>query len=101
MVGALTLNNKGKITVTNFGSFSPAAGDVYNLFDWSSLVNNGFNSAVTGGDINLPTLTGSLAWDTSQFLTHGLVIVTPEPSRVLLLMLGLLGFGLRRRRRSC
>ena len=101
VVGALTLNNKGKITVTNFGSFSPAAGDVYNLFDWSSLVNNGFNSAVTGGDINLPTLTGSLAWDTSQFLTHGLVIVTPEPSRVLLLMLGLLGFGLRRRRRSC
>ena len=96
--GTLTLNANGQISVTDFTGFTPVAGDVYNLFDWAALTNNSFNAVASGGDLNLPTLSAGMTWNTSQFLTHGILIVTPEPSRVLLVLFGILGLGLRRRR---
>ena len=104
--GALTLNQNGKITVSNFGSYTPAIGDLFNLLDWVSLTANTFNfgsryqDGSENNDLDLPSLSGGLVWDTSLFQSHGVVVVvSPEPGRVMLLLLGLLAmFGRRRRR---
>lgn len=104
--GTLTLNQNGKITVGNFGSYTPAIGDLFNLLDWVSLTANTFNfgsryqDGTENNDLDLPSLSGGLLWDTSLFQSHGVVIVvSPEPGRVMLLLLGLLAmFGRRRRR---
>ena len=104
--GALTLNQNGKIVVSNFGSYTPAIGDLFNLLDWVSLTSNSFNfgsryqDGSENNDLDLPALSGGLLWDTSLFQSQGvLVVVSPEPGRVMLLLLGLLAmFGRRRRR---
>lgn len=106
--GALTLNQYGRVVVSTLGSGSYAGGDVYNLLDWSTITNNGFTvngtpydgSGDTAFDLDLPTLSNGLLWDTSLFLSHGVIFIVPEPSRALLMLLGLLGLALRRRRRS-
>lgn len=105
--GALTLNADGRIVVSNFGSYTPSMGDVFNLLDWVSLVPNTFNfgsryqtGAETSIDLDLPALSDpGLAWDTSRFQSLGVLVVVPEPGRVMLMLIGLLVFGLRRRRR--
>lgn len=105
--GTLNLNQYGRLVVSNFGSYTPTGGDVFNLIDWTTALNsNGFtanavhyNGTGDGGfDLDLPTLGSGLFWDTSLFLSHGTVFVVPEPSRALLLMLGILALFLRRRR---
>ncbi len=101
-----TLGN-GSLVIQSNGYAAPAAGDVFNLFDWTTLMTGNFSvpgANTTGGvygDIDLPTLSGNLQWDLSALSSHGLIGVTtvvPEPGRVLLLLLGLLGICLRRRR---
>ena len=52
----------------------------------------------TFGDLDLPTLTGGLAWDVSAFTSHGIIVVVPEPGRVAFLFFGLFALILRRRR---
>jgi fibronectin-binding autotransporter adhesin len=107
VLGTLTLNSGSAVHVFANGTPSYAAGEVFNLLDWSSLINNGFNNAAgftTGGavgDLYLPDLSltnPGLAWDTSAFTTYGIIVVVPEPSRVFLLLFGLLGLMIRRRR---
>jgi autotransporter-associated beta strand protein len=74
------------------------SGDSWQLIDWSGVAGG---TAPTSGfaTFDLPSLTG-LAWDTSALYTTGVIVVgVPEPSRLLLLMVGLLGLMLRRRRR--
>jgi hypothetical protein len=39
-----------------------------------------------------------MAWDLSAFASHGVVVMVPEPSRAMLLLLGLLSLVWRRRR---
>jgi autotransporter-associated beta strand protein len=91
----LTLNTGGRIAVTNYSGFSPAFGDLFNLLDWGNLNLNTWNPA---SDLNLPSLGVGQSWDTSLFTTHGVIVVVPEPSRALLLLLGLFGLIARRRR---
>ncbi|WP_082408555.1 PEP-CTERM sorting domain-containing protein [Verrucomicrobium spinosum] len=50
--------------------------------------------------LDLPTLSAGLTWDTSLFLDHGTLVVTPEPSRMLLLVAGFSMALLRRRRKA-
>ena len=70
-----------------------------NLFDWAALTPiAGFTPTFANFDFS--GLTTSLNIDFSRFNATGAIVLTPEPSRVLLLLLGLLGFGLRRRRKS-
>jgi hypothetical protein len=64
--------------------------------DWAGLTGT-FNPS--SSDLALPDLSSlSLSWDTSAFASHGVVVTVPEPSRAILLLLGLLGLMLRRRR---
>jgi len=74
-------------------------GDVINLLDWTSLSTTGSTFDPTNAsNFDLPALSSGLTWDTTRFLATGAAAVTPEPSRMLLLMLGLMGLFFRRRR---
>jgi autotransporter-associated beta strand protein len=64
--GALSLG--GPLTLTLAGSFSPTLGQSFDLFDW------GTRSGVFSS-LQLPTLTGSLAWNTNQLYTAGVLSV--------------------------
>jgi hypothetical protein len=110
--GTLTVNSLGDIAVTHTGFLQ--GGEVFNLLDWSSVTGfgatngSGFyvgnrtqdgTAALSVQDLQLATLSSGLFWDTSLFATYGVLVVVPEPSKALFLMLGLLGLMLRRRRR--
>lgn len=100
----------GSVLVTGSIS-SPAYGQVFNLIDWvnASSIQGAFSvgasnfydatSTVSAGDLDLFALGAGFAWDVSAFKNHGILVVVPEPSRALFLLLGLLGLMLRRRRR--
>ena len=105
VTGSLSLTGGSKVTVVANGTPSYNYGQVFNLIDWTSAnmgtfnAGTGFSSGGSFGDFNLDTLGGGLAWDTSAFTSYGILVVVPEPSRMLLLMFGLLGLLFRRRRR--
>ncbi|MCB1212360.1 MAG: PEP-CTERM sorting domain-containing protein, partial [Verrucomicrobiales bacterium] len=113
VMGGLTIDAGGKIVLTNMG-YTPTAGDVFNLIDWVGALTGSFNvggtsynggllrtGAETGTDLDLFELGSDYRWDVSQFNTQGiLVVVTPEPGRMVLLLFGLLGLCVRRRRRQ-
>ncbi len=98
--GSLVLGTgAGTITILDNGysTHGPQLGDVFNLIDWASY-SGSFNAST---DFSLPDLSSSgMSWDTTAFTTYGIIVVVPEPSRVLFLMLGLLGLMARRRRSS-
>jgi fibronectin-binding autotransporter adhesin len=54
-----------------------------------------------GNFTDLPELDGDLRWDTTQLYTQGTlsVVMIPEPSRALLVLIGLFGAVMRRRRK--
>lgn len=113
VAGALTINANRADSAYGMGTVqlflnsytSPMMGDVFNLIDWAGALGGGVFNAGTGfssggahGDFDLPTLTGGLVWDTSAFASYGVVVVVPEPGRVLFLLMGLLALAFRRRR---
>ncbi|WP_395750690.1 autotransporter-associated beta strand repeat-containing protein [Prosthecobacter sp.] len=79
-------------------------GSIFKLLDWST-VGTPDSLAGTGSftlaDLNLSgvALDLNLSWDTSAFTTYGVLVVVPEPSRALLLLMGLALCVFRRRRR--
>ena len=103
--GTLTLTSGGTISIINPGdTYSIVHGDIFNLMDWAFISLGTFDLGGTYraggllGDLDLPTIDAALAWNTALFSSHGILIVVPEPSRALFIMLGLLGLMLRRRR---
>lgn len=110
-----TLLFNGNLTITASG-YTPIGVDTFNLLDWAILGTTTFHSRFSSasytdflfgnGDdflgFDLPDISGSgYGWDISQFTVNGTistVFVIPEPSRALLLMVGLLGLVTRRRR---
>lgn len=106
--GEMKLNQYGRVTVSNFDTYTPVYGDVFNLFDWTTLTAPGFNAGSTqysGGtsafDLQLPNLSAfNLLWDTSLFMSYGTLVVVPEPGRALLMLLGLMALFMRRRRQD-
>jgi autotransporter-associated beta strand protein len=78
---------------------SPQIGHIFNLIDWTTVGTfTGFN---VGTGLVLPDLSSlGLGWDTTAFTSHGIIVVVPEPSRAILLLLGLLGLMMRRRRQT-
>ncbi len=91
----------GTIKVNN-NSATLNAGNIFKLLDWTTVGTldslAGTGSFTTANlDLSSVSLDPGLSWDTSAFTTYGVIVVVPEPSRILLLMLGLFSF-LRRRR---
>jgi len=80
---------------------TPFIGDVFHLLDWSAVGGMNVTGTLTTTDFDFSAagFTGNFAFDTSAFATHGIMVVVPEPSRMLFLILGLLGLVLRRRRK--
>ena len=64
--GALALG--GTLDVNLINSFTPQAGNSFDIFDWSSVTG-------TFSALQLPTLAGALAWNTSQLYTTGVISV--------------------------
>ncbi|MGV3661362.1 MAG: beta strand repeat-containing protein [Prosthecobacter sp.] len=88
--------------VNNGGTY--ALGNIFKLLDWSTLGTNdslaGDGSFTTASNLDLSgiTLGSGLGWDTSAFSTFGVIVIVPEPSRLLFLLPGFAGLLMRRRR---
>jgi|UniRef100_UPI0037852584 autotransporter-associated beta strand protein len=87
----------GGLGVSFANGYTPAFHDVFDLLDWSSI------TGLSAAQLSLPDLASFnllWSWDTSLFASHGVIgiVVVPEPSRVILLMLGLMSLTFRRRR---
>ncbi len=103
-----TAVSAGNVNITFAGSYAPADKDLFDLLDWSNLSGTGTlnneASAIAGlnsSQLDLPSLSGGLAWDTSFWTSHGVIAIymlVPEPSRALLLMTGMAAAIARRRR---
>jgi fibronectin-binding autotransporter adhesin len=103
----LTSLASGNFNITFASGYTPAANDLFDLLDWTNLTGSGSlnneASAISGlslGQLDLPSLSGGLSWDTSFWVSHGVIgiYIVPEPSRALLMLAGLSALMLRRRR---
>lgn len=91
-LGSGTTTFAGTVTINIDGSYTGVVGD---LFD---LTTTNFTGATLG---TLPTLSGGLTWDTSDFISEGILRVVPEPQTITLLMGSLLGLAaIYRKRRA-
>jgi autotransporter-associated beta strand protein len=116
--GSNTLLFNGDLTLSP-SAFTPTSPEVFNLLDWSNLLMaptfasrysaGSYSGYLFGnGDDNLgfdlPDVFGSgLAWDISGFTSNGTIALVavapvPEPSRAILLGIGLAALFTRRRR---
>jgi hypothetical protein len=84
-----------KIDSAFLNGYAPVYGDVFDLLDWTTLTNG--ITGTTNFDFTGVVLDGGLMFNTQLFASNGIIVVVPEPSRALLLMLGLAGLVLRRR----
>lgn len=75
--------------------YTATAGDSFDLFDT-------LNAATAGGLYDFSAAPSGFAWNTSSFLSQGVITLeaVPEPSRALLGLAGFVCVGLRRRRRQ-
>lgn len=107
--GTLGLNAGSTFKVTLQPGYTPQAGDVFNLLDWSSINLDadgaGGNAAFSLNDLDLSEANAALmgqGWylNSSLFLSSGVLYVAmiPEPSRMMFLALGLSTLLMRRRR---
>jgi len=99
--GSLAIGTGVKLRVNGNGMTAFAENDKWRILDWTTLGGSAPTGTFDTALLELPTLTGSLVWDLSSLYTSGIIVVAvPEPSRVLLLVCGLLGLLVRRRRRA-
>lgn len=106
--GDLSLNGNSRFIVDGTG-YSPVLGHMFTLIDWvGSLTLGGFNAGAsrngsgdTGTNLDLPDISSSgYYWQISDMMSEGALTITvvPEPSRALLLLVGVTGMVIRRRR---
>jgi len=109
MVLGSTNTNDKRVVVSLNNLTGVTYGSVFNLMDWSTLGLTHDDSALSAMGAfsvannlqlqDISSISPGLAWDTSLFDSYGIIVVVPEPGRLLFLMLGLLGLLARRRRR--
>jgi autotransporter-associated beta strand protein len=68
LIVANSLTYGGSLVVNNIGS-NPQAGDIFDLFDWTT-------RSGSFGSITLPTLDPGLSWDTSNLSVNGTITVS-------------------------
>lgn len=66
--GNLSLDGTLKVTSTGQSFAIPALGNTFDLLDWGTLIG-------TFSNINLPSLSANLGWDTSKLYTTGVIRV--------------------------
>lgn len=115
ITGMLTLDSDSRVVVSQGPSWAPVSDQSWTLLDWSGVLSlngwsigtnyrSGSDADLNEGNLDLPDLsTYGLGWSISTLLdgsTGGALVITivPEPSRALLLLVGL-GTALLRRRR--
>jgi autotransporter-associated beta strand protein len=101
--GTLALQSNVKLRVNNpNGMTTFAEGDSWKVLDWTTFGGSAPTGTFEASMLELPTLTGLLAWDTSMLYTAGTIgiIQVPEPSRAVLMLLGTMGLMARRRRKQ-
>ena len=104
LTGALSVNSDHATPLFRLANsstpYTAQMGDVFNLLDWTGLgmTFTGTNTSLTAADFDFPSLGADYTFDFSAFSSHGILVVIPEPSRILLLMVGLALVFLRRRR---
>ena len=87
----LTLGTDTNFTFEVLDNYNFSSGDSYDLFNFASIDATNFD--ITKLDIALPTLNSNeLAWNTSSFITDGMVsvIAVPEPSLLQMFGIGLI-----------
>lgn len=93
----LSLNSNSNITL-DLTNFTLQSGDVLDLFDFQTLLLNGFNPSQ---QISVLGSMQGLIFDTSKFQDFGVLIaVVPEPSQTLLKFAALTALLFRRQRRK-
>lgn len=90
--GNLNLGNSSLINILL--SYSPVAGDFFDLANFGS-----YSGDSTPQFAFSQTLGGGLSWDTSSFTSNGIITVIPEPSSALLTVAGA-ALLMRRRRKE-
>jgi autotransporter-associated beta strand protein len=97
-----TAATSASLDVVFASGYTPQALDAFDLIDWNNVAISGLNV----GLLDLPSLGNpSLVWDTSKFVSNGVIAVaqivaTPEPARASLLVGGLAWFCFKRHRRG-
>ncbi|MGA2033237.1 MAG: kelch repeat-containing protein, partial [Thermoguttaceae bacterium] len=89
------LDLAGALDVVLLDGFGPQAGEAFKLFDGAM--------SGTFSRVSLPALSNGLSWDTSNLYATGTISVTPEPSALALLgigVIGLLGCGWLQRKQA-
>jgi hypothetical protein len=101
LFGDLSITGGSILTIGNPNNIATGAwtaGDIFQLFDWTNLGTRTGTFAIDYSALNLPI---GLGLNTTDLYTLGSVslVTVPEPGRVLLLLLGLMGLFIRRRRK--
>lgn len=108
ILGDASTNDK-RIVVSLNNATDLTYGSVFNLLDWSTLTTKDGTSlsAMSSGffdvanNLDLPSLgLSGLAFDTTLFDAYGIIVVVPEPSRMMFFLLGLFCLVSRRRART-
>ena len=114
-LSAGTLNFSGNLTLTAPAGYTPTATATFDLLDWANISTTTFASRFSAGSygglllgngddnlgFDLPDISGSgYAWDISSFTTDGTIsiVLAPEPSRMMLMAVGVIAVCARRRR---